>query len=168
MKELVDVPHSALKRGVVRGVFDGTIEEVWQVVADFDRQAEFMPRMTVSKVRERKENHVFQYAALDMPWPIADVSYVVDIEVQEHRRQLAFVMVPNSGKGVRNFNGSTKLEPFPRDPKKTLGTLTIFFEPERWYPKWIINLGTKSTLGKVVDAVRRRLRQQQGSKHDLK
>ena len=67
-------------------------------------------------------------------------------------------MIPGTGKGVSGFKANWFLEEFEGSPERTLATYTLLFEPDRNYPRWIMNFGLKRTLGKVIRAVRKRIK----------
>jgi ribosome-associated toxin RatA of RatAB toxin-antitoxin module len=151
---LETVEGSRIKRGIVQGAVEATAEEVWQVITDYEHYTEFMPRTEKAEVRKRELNRVTYFSYLGMPWPIEDVAYVCDADLAPDHLGVEFRMAPGSGKGVKRFTGSWKLEPMVG---KTMVTYTLFFEPERGYAPWLFDLGTKHSLAKVIQAVRKRI-----------
>lgn len=145
------------KRGVIRGVLNASIENIRKVILDYDHYEEFMPRVEKSRVLEKTDKHIRYFSRIDMPFPISDVEYECKVELTKNPGKILFSMVPGTGKGVRHFEGNWKLEPFSSDPKKSLVQYTVLFESVTKYPKWIVNLGTKKSLDKVIQGLRKRL-----------
>jgi ribosome-associated toxin RatA of RatAB toxin-antitoxin module len=151
---LEPVEGSRIKKGIVQGSIAAPPERVWEVITDYEHYREFMPRTEKAEVRSRTEQKVTYYSYLGMPWPIEDVAYVCEAMLAADHRGIDFRMVPGSGQGVKQFNGSWKLEP---TGEKTVVTYTLFFEPERGYAPWLFDLGTKHSLARVIESVRKRV-----------
>ncbi|MFH1263945.1 MAG: SRPBCC family protein [Pseudomonadota bacterium] len=154
---LEPVEGSRVKLGTTQGVIDADPETIFRVLTDYEHYAEFMPRTEKAEVRERMTDRVVFFSHLGMPILIEDVEYLCEAKFASDHRSVEFRMVPGSGKGVRQFHGSWKLEPFGTEPGKTLVTYRVFFDPMRGYAPWLFDLGTKHSLAKVIGAVRKRV-----------
>lgn len=155
---LEPVEGSSLKKGIVRQVIDAPKENVWGVITDYEHYAEFMLRTTEVKILKRDAKHVLYHSKVNMPWPIANVAYDCLVKLAPGGNEIEFEMVPGTGQGVKSFRGTWRLEPFESSKDRTLATYTLFFEPDRWYPRWAFNLGTKQSLSKVIRAVADRVK----------
>ncbi len=155
---LADVPGTKLSRGTIVGVIEASISDIWSVITDYEHYKDFMPRGKDSRMLEQRKDGVKYYSLLHMPWPISDVSFDCNVDFAPDHRSLKFNMVPGTGKGVKQFDGSWELSEFEGNSQSTLAHYSILFEPETHYPRWVMNLGTKATLGKIVEAVRNRLK----------
>jgi coenzyme Q-binding protein COQ10 len=156
LTRLEEVPGSKLKKGITTAILDAPSEKVWDVITDFAHYKEFMPKFKESRVLEQKESGVKYYSYLNMPWPISDVTYECDVTFSADRSSYDFKMTPGTGKGVKDFYGTWSLQKTD-DPKKTLATYSLFFQTDRGYPNWAVNMGTEKTIGQTMKAVRKRL-----------
>lgn len=154
---LEEVPGSDVKRGVVVGVVEAPLKEVWNVITDYEHYADFMPRTEKAEVRERTSSRVRFFSYLNMPWPIKDVSYDCEVKLSPDHETVSFEMVPGTGKGVKAFQGSWTLKPLKESNKSTIVTYSLFFVSEQGFAPWLANLGTKKSLSKVIQAIRERI-----------
>ncbi len=159
ISNLENIEGSGFKRALTQGVIDAPIDKVWKVITDYNHYKDFMPKGKESRITEQEGNRIRYYSKLNMPWPIADVSSVCEVILSKDHRSLTFSIVPGTGKGVKRFEGTWELEPFEGNAERTLGKYTLSFEPDRWYPKWAIHLGMKSTIGKIMEAIRKRVKE---------
>jgi len=155
---LVDAKGGRLSRGFVEGVVSAPLDQVFAVITDYDQYEDFMPRTERSRVLSRGNRSVRYQCKLDMPWPVSDVSYEVDVSWEPDRRSVRFAMVPGTGDGVRSFDGHWKLTELAGDAARTLVTYDILFEPQTRWPKWVLDIGTKATLGDILPSLRMRIR----------
>lgn len=149
------VPNSKQKQGTIREVFKGSMAEVWATVMDIEHYSEFMPKNKKTTILEFDRNHTRYRALVDMPWPISDVEYDVDVYPMRDLERIEFQMVPGSGKGVKNFYGHWAFKKI--SDKEVDATYVLFFESGKNYPKWAENMGLKSTLGQVMKNVQERI-----------
>lgn len=156
---LDDVPGSKFKKAIIEGTIEASPEQVWSVLTDYEHYADFMPRIKTTKILSRSTSLVHYEAFLNMPWPISDVSYACKSHLEKPNEFIRFAMVPGTGKGVKTFQGSWKLRSPIGKPNLTLIDYMLFFEPEKNYPSWAVDIGIKSSLGKTLDAVRSRCAQ---------
>jgi ribosome-associated toxin RatA of RatAB toxin-antitoxin module len=154
---LAEVKGSRASRGFVRGVVHASIEDVFAVIVDYDRYEAFMPRVEECHVVSRRADGLRYHAKLDMPWPVSNVWYDTDVNWTPDRRRVRFEMVPGTGHGVESFDGHWRLAEFDGRRDRTLVDYDILFLPETDWPTWVMELGTKATLGKILPALRERL-----------
>ena len=152
---LEKVEGSRSKRATIEGVIHAPVKKIWAVLTDYASYPEFMPRFRLVNILEKSDKHVHYYSELNMPWPIKDVSYECMSSFLKVEEKLRVAMVPGTGKGVKSFEGTWILKPI--DEQTTQASYTLFFESEKKYPKWAERMGTKSTIGKTLRAVRKRV-----------
>lgn len=146
--KLESVPGSKLKQGIIKHTLYGTAEEIWVTLTDVKNYPKTMPRNKSAEILQENGNVVRYHAEMNMPWPISDVSYDCDMTLDKPNWFLKFDIVPGTGKGVRNFTGSWKLDPISENEVKA--EYVLLFEPDRNYPQWAMNIGLKATLGNIM------------------
>jgi ribosome-associated toxin RatA of RatAB toxin-antitoxin module len=157
--KLEDISGSTQKLGTIQQTLQGTYDEVWDVVTDIAHYPEFMPKNKTTTILEQDKEFIRYSALVDMPWPLTNVEYTSNFYPRKHQRRIDFQMVEGSGKGVKSFYGHWRFEIL--DEKQVKATYTLFFESEKKYPQWAVNMGLKSTLGQVMKKVQQRILQQQ-------
>lgn len=155
--KLVEVSGSPASRGFVKGVVDAPLWRVFEVITDFDGQRGFMPRVRESRIVSRRAASLRYRTSLDLPWPVPDVSYMAEVSWSADRRFIRFVMVPGTGRGVRNFDGHWKLAPFRGSATRTIVQYDLHFEPTTDWPGWLLDAGTRSSLEDVLPSLRKQL-----------
>ena len=155
---LEEVKGSYVKKGITTAIMEAPFEKVWGVITDFEHYKEFMPRVEKSDLITKTEKQVKYFSELDMPWPISDVSYQCVVNMEKPKKHIQFELIKGTQKGVKAFNGTWDFEPFEGDQSKTLVHYNLFFEPEKGYPPWAVNFGTKHTIGNIMESVRERLK----------
>lgn len=148
--QLEETETKGRKKATTVGLMNAPLEVVWSVLLDFKAYPEFVPRMSWLKTIGMGPQYVINHSYLDMPWPLSDVAYQAKVAWQKEKRELSFEMIPGSGKGVSMFEGKWKLTKI--SPQETLAAYEVVFVPEKWFPRWAINLGMKSSIGKTLKA----------------
>jgi ribosome-associated toxin RatA of RatAB toxin-antitoxin module len=156
--KLESVPNSKQKQGTIHHVFKARWDEVWDVIMDIEHYSEFMPKNKKTDILESDKSHVRYRAKVAMPWPISDIGYDCDVFPMKDLQRIEFEMVPNSGKGVKNFYGHWVFKKI--SDQEIDATYMLMFEPSRNYPQWAMNIGLKSTLGQVMKNVQDRINKQ--------
>lgn len=146
--KLESVPGTKLKQGTIEHVLHGTADEIWATLTEVKNYPKTMPRNKSARILQEIGNVTRYHAEMDMPWPISDVSYDCDMTLNKSDWFLQFDMVPGTGKGVRNFTGSWKLN--PKSENEIQATYVLLFEPDHNYPQWAMNIGLKATLGNIM------------------
>ena len=153
----VEVRGSRSSRGFVKGVVEAPLLRIFEVITDYDGQEGFMPRVEVSRIVARRAASLRYHTKLDMPWPVSDVCYDAEVSWTPDRRSIRFVMVPGTGNGVKHFDGHWKLAPFEGSATRTIVQYDLHFEPTTEWPQWIVDVGTKASLGDILPALRTQL-----------
>lgn len=154
---LIEVNGSRSSRGFVRGGVDAPSERIFEIITDYDRYEDFMPRVEECHVVGRREGGLRYHAKLDMPWPVSNVWYDADVSWPPDRRSVRFQMIQKTGHGVVAFDGHWMLSEFEGSKTRTLVQYDILFEPTTRWPRWVLEMGMKATLGKMLPALRGRV-----------
>jgi ribosome-associated toxin RatA of RatAB toxin-antitoxin module len=154
---VIPIPGTRELQGDLDHVLNGAFNDVWEMLIDVKSFPQTMPDNKMSKILEERTNFIRYHAIIHMPWPIADVEYDCDLNLDKERGVLTFALVKGTESGVKNFNGTWNLTKI--SDNKTHIHYTIMFEPDRYYPKWAMNLGMKSSLGNIVKKLQHHLDQ---------
>jgi hypothetical protein len=159
---------------------------VWEVISEYNRFHEFMPRTPVSflvdsdyvaaiagnevrswkKFEEDLADHRATYDApgdlahfysrFDMPWPMKDRYTLTEMVRDESRFYYHWRQISGNMKENR---GSWLLKPFPGRPGKTLAVYTLYANPGLFVPSVFVKMAVKGSLPGVVAAVRLRVKE---------
>jgi hypothetical protein len=169
--------------GIVMGVIDAPADAVWKALNDFNRFETFMPRISTSFLvdqlalqelekqaswkrddlesvitRYRQEQiaaDVFYfYNVLDMPWPIRDRYYLLEMTRERTNRRLLWHLVVGN---VRFAEGSWSLEVWGGDNSRTLALYASHFNPGVALPRFVLRVAVDKTLPGIIEGVRRRV-----------
>lgn len=165
--------------GRVSGPINAPVERVWEILNDFNRYAEFLPRhlkcwvldpQAVTEVAlpsglkpaqaearlksyrssEVDADTVYTYNLLDLPLPIGQRWYVLAVVRDPSRYQLSWHQVAGN---LVATTGSWRLR---EQGDRTIATYTTFSDVGFPVPGFLITLGLKQTLPDVIRALRRR------------
>jgi len=149
--------------------FPASVGDVYQVVADYNHFAGFIPYVSESRVLEQDERATRVYQRLDFPVPIADRHYVIKVVNEVHarathvidvswqldtRRSMALstqdALLPDA------FSGSWHLDALSGQAGCD-AVYTIHVDPAGGLPNWLFVRVTEHYVVKVLNAVRNRL-----------
>ena len=165
--------------GQAQATIDAPIERIWEILNDFNRYAEFLPRQVKSWIvspevlaeisqesglsRRQAEyllgpyrldsvegDTVYSYNVLDMPFPVSQRWYLLETVRDVEQYSLTWHQVTGN---LRATTGSWQLEPLD---DKTLATYTTRSDVGISVPGFLVNLGLNQTLPDVIKALRRR------------
>jgi hypothetical protein len=132
------------------------VAAVAAVVADAGSYAEFMPRVRSSELWVDETGARLNEQRLDLPFPLEDRRYTVRLresQVDEHTWRMEWSYVPGSG-NVADTRGSWLVE---RRGEGSLITYLVHTDPGTRTPRWAVNLASKRSIPRMLDAVRRRV-----------
>jgi len=166
--------------GTARVIVAAPVERVWAVLLDHSSFAEYMPRYLVSdmvgqdiadrcraqgwgraelaraaavhRLTEWPGDTVYVYNVLDMPFPVADRWYLLEMVRDDASHTIQWNMV--AGNMKVNYGGWV-LE--PADADRTLVTYTTCSDPGISLPNFVLDIGLKSALPGVVAGLRKRV-----------
>jgi ribosome-associated toxin RatA of RatAB toxin-antitoxin module len=151
------VEGSKARRGVIRGVIDAPPDEVFRVVSDIEHYVEFIPKTKEVRIQEQRPGYLRYYNKINLPWPISDLFFDVEAFLDPGQRRLTVKMVPGSSNRLKSFEGGWALTTFEGNPARTLAVYEIVYDAKQHFPAWMEDMGTRSTLGKMIAAVRERV-----------
>lgn len=150
-----------IKEGTAIGLIEVPPERVFKVITDNENFEQFMPYVKQSDVERVKEGSIINYQYLDFPFPIGDRYYKLHVvhTIEDTDRgtffRSAWTYVKGSG-NIRDTYGSWILQEYGQG--KTLATYVVCTDPGGSIPKWAQNFATKISLPKIIDRVRRRVK----------
>jgi ribosome-associated toxin RatA of RatAB toxin-antitoxin module len=157
---LHDVKDTAIKRVVAITVIDAPREEIYAVLADFEKLSDFMPYCTKVKVKKREGKTANVHFLLDFPWPVGDRFYTLAItDTHETVDEVPAIVsrwkyVKDSG-NVNAITGSWELLAY--DDTKTYVRYTIFTDPGGHLPVWARNRATKTAVPNTLNSLREKV-----------
>ncbi len=190
VKWLEPVKGTEVKKGVAIGIVNASPEDIWAVLHQNNDFKAFMPRTIesilvdpsaipgavalkfdhntpdpkalIKYLRQHRAEKMtgttgYFFSLLNMPWPLVNRWYIIKLEdfVTSGRWFQHWTMVMGN---VKTNNGSWELVPL--DKGRTLVTYTLFTDPGGSVPDFLINLGTNVTLPGVIEAVRKRVKEE--------
>jgi hypothetical protein len=178
------LPDSGTRCGEVTGVVDAPLETVWKVVSDYNEHKHFMPnilecfairpeglrllegieakelREIETQLKEYKTEDVagdvvYLYGLGDFPWPMSDKAYILKIVRDSQRYTTHGTMVVGQMKENESF---WELKPYGNGGCKTLVKYKLLLDPGVPAPGFAIEMATNSSLPKVIEAVRQKVK----------
>jgi hypothetical protein len=141
------------------GVVGAPPEQVWDVMADCDRQDEFLPRVLWSQVRDRAgDSHVCELV-FDLPFPLDDPRTA---SIHRVRRlpdggyQRWWRLLPGEWDYERN-RGSWSVHPLDGGERSLLVSRMDLL-PKSSFPAWMLRAAQSRQAPATFDAIRRRVR----------
>lgn len=161
--ELREVEGSAAKEGCAIGMIEAPASDVFEVIDDASRHAEFMPHVKESTVEDQEDGSYLCFQRLKLPFPIKNRHYQVQIwstppASDDDTWRIQWNYVEGTGNVEENY-GSWMLRQL--EPNKTIAVYRLYTNPGGMIPKWALNRASKKTLPKVVEAVRERVEELQ-------
>lgn len=171
--------------GKVTGIVDAPIDLVWMALSDYNHFHEFLPRMPVTFIVDKKvigeiegrqqwnrqelesvlnryrlhalnSDTVYFYNVLDMPFPVGDRWYLLKMIREPEKYTVHWSIV--TGNMVVN-DGSWELSSCTDDPSLTLAVYTTCSDSGIKLPKFMINIGMKKSLPDIITGLRGRVHQ---------
>ena len=147
--------HSGIDRGKAIAVIDATPEEVFRVATDYAKYRDFMPRVTVSTVKEAARDHALVELVAELRWPAGTSSVTARYSHEKLPGDIYRVRFAMVGGSLKQYVGSLYIEPFAVG--KTAVTYELVAEPDTVAPKSAINRGIKRSTANFVNALRQRI-----------
>jgi hypothetical protein len=175
------LPESRTYKCLAMGMVAAPIKKVWQVLSDYNRFNEFMPKTPVaflvrpeyiSRIENRpvndwlkfekeleqqttadfSQNPFYFYNRFNMPWPLRDRYFVVKMFREP---EIYFVHWYQIIGNMKVNKGSWKLTPFKGNKHKTLAVYILYSDPGISIPPFLIRIATKGSLPGIIKAVRK-------------
>lgn len=176
------LPGSRTYKCLAMGMVAAPIKKVWQVLSDYNRFNEFMPKTPVAflvrpeyipqienrpvkkwlKFEKELEQHTtadfsknpfYLYNRFNMPWPLRDRYFVLKMFREPG---IYFVHWYQIIGNMKVNKGSWKLAPFKGNKHKTFAVYTLCSDPGISIPPFLIRIATKGALPGIIKAVRKR------------
>lgn len=137
-----------------QAVIDASVEEVWNIITDFDSFGEFMPNTIYYKPAGWKDGKLYVDCRIKVALMTMDyqLSYIIDKE--KHTTYWFYVRGP-----IRDSQGYFRVEPY--DKGRSLVTYTTTLDVGKAVPGFIEKALGKSTFPQIFESLRKRA-------HDLK
>lgn len=166
-----DKPGSEVKEMKAMGLIDGTPQEVWTVVRDYENYPKQMPFTVEAKVLSRTEGdkEILFYSLLNTPL-VSPRDYMILLKDESDWKEgKGFLKVTWSAAApekdslaplkpdvvrVRINDGYWLLEP-REDGKKTFATYYVYTSPGGSIPTFIANKGNDIAVPKVFESIRK-------------
>lgn len=159
---VLDVAPGAVPVGDAMGVVNYTPEQVFNVVAAFDKHGEFMSDLALAEVTGTDGEALLCHGITDTPWPMDDREWIIRAEGSQTEVDgvsvylVRWTYVPNSGNLV-DTTGYWLMMPWGADGSQTLLRYRIQVDLGTWLPDFLLSWSTENFLPwKVID-IRNRL-----------
>ena len=177
---------ASLVGGTALGLVDAPLARTWEAVNDFNRFAEFMPRLRVARlidtsvetsvraqerwdrrdlealiaghsVQRAHGERVLFYNVLDAPLPVRDRWYLLDMQIDANAHRVGWTLLAGNLKATE---GSWELTAWPDDANRTLAAYTSYSDTGLPLPAFVVRMALTSTLPGVLQGLRRHLAQE--------
>jgi hypothetical protein len=152
------VEGKTIQRARAIGLFKDFPEAVTYVLMQVDKYKHFMPRIKDARIVKRRGWHTYAVVETDMPWPVKDAwVYLKYTRFDRPGRvfEVKFWMLNGT---MKSYQGRALVEPWPRDPSRTVLTYEFLAEPRTIAPDSVISTGIRSVANVFVQRIRLRLR----------
>jgi uncharacterized protein YndB with AHSA1/START domain len=151
-------------------LFDAPPQLVHQIITDYDRFAQFVPAVALSRTVGCARNVCWVHQRLDLPAPLAPREYLLEVTDRLHPGQgiyarIGWTSLPSTAAGlvatdvvVPRFSGYWVLRPV-QGGRATAATYGVSFDPGGELPGWLIKPAFDRYAQSVIDALRKRISQ---------
>ena len=156
---LLETEGSPVKEGLAVGVVQAAPDRVFRVVTDNARFADFMPYVEISTVEEAPDGSVINLQRLDLPWPVSNREYKIQIvntaepDADPAVWQSAWTHVEGFG-NIEESRGAWRV--FACDDV-ALVEYQVLTDPGGRIPNYFKNKATRRSLPRLIEAVRERV-----------
>lgn len=176
------LPESKTHRCELMGIVDAPIDAVWEVISDYNRYHEFMPRTPVTflvdpeamnaweeqsimnwnqfeedlakyRVDGYGNNPIYFYNRFDMPFPLKDRFYLLKVERFPDRYRSEWIEIVGN---TRVNEGSWTLAAFEGQPETTLVIYAVDVDPGLSLPASILESAMKK-LPEIIRSLRQHI-----------
>lgn len=145
--------------GAAMALVDGTVQETWAAILDFDNYVRFLPYITASWTentpRDAPENALRW--GLELTTKGVVTRYRVDCLLYSEQGYMAWEMRPTGYSPLAASQGWWRVEPWPGDPSKTLMVYQVKVETAWWLPERVHRFAADQGLGTTVEKMRRQV-----------
>lgn len=150
-----DPGDNGFDRSHAVGVFDATPDEVFRTATDYERLAEFAPRLVSSRVMDRRGDRTFVMLASDLPWPVSKAWVYAEFQVERLGGDVYRIKFWQVRGSMRRYCGSMLIEPWA--PQKTAVTYDLLVEPDTVALRGLVNRKLRDAAARYVHALRQRI-----------
>jgi hypothetical protein len=143
---------------LVMGLVDAPPQRVWEVMADCEHEAEFLPRVVDAAMRDRIGDEFTCELVVDLPFPLADAHTAT----RNHVRRLPdggfqrwWQLVPGEW-SYRRDDGSWTVHPY-EDGRRSLLVHRLDIVPKTVVPGWILRAAGAQHAPATFQAIRARV-----------
>ena len=143
-------------RGKAYAYFAHPWSTIWTTLTDYERQAEYMPRVETSQVLERAGNQVWTKFEMKVLW--IDVVWVIEYTKDEKARRIRFAL-DHSYRDVNTIDdteGSWEFIPV-EGGQATVVSYGLFVDTGYAVPDFLMGYLTRRDLPNVVGNLRKRV-----------
>jgi hypothetical protein len=144
---------------LVMGLIDAAPDRVWTVMADCERQDEFLPRISHAAVRDRDGDSHTCDLVVDMPFPLEDARSATRHHVRrlpDGGYQRHWELAPGDWSFSRH-SGSWSVHPYA-DGRRTLLVNRMDLLPKSGIPTWILRAAYTQQAPASFAAIREQVR----------
>lgn len=133
-------------------VVNKPVDAVWQVIKDFEKLPEFIPRMISSEKYYEKDGVVGIRQALKILWKKVNYNVLQREDVENHT--LTFELDKSQQNDIAETRGQWILRPYGED--KCLAVYTLALDTGMPVPRFIQNMLLRQDLPGTLDAIKQR------------
>jgi len=129
---------------------------IWAIVTDYDKQREYMPRLTTSRIIKREGNEVWVRFEMEVLW--VDLAWVIKYEKDRTAHRIRFAL-DHSYREVNTIDdteGSWELIPV-EGGDATVVVYRLFVDTGYAVPDFVMSYLTRGDLPNVVGNLRKRV-----------
>jgi hypothetical protein len=146
-----------VQRARAIGLFKDFPEAVTYVLMQVDKYKHFMPRIKEARIIKRKGWHTYALVETAMPWPVKDAWMYIKYTRSDRPGRVFEIKFWMLNGTMKSYQGRAVIEPWPRDPSRTVMTYEFLAEPRTLAPASVITTGIRSVANVFVQRIRLRL-----------
>ena len=169
------VEGSAFPALLARAGIDAPVRAIHAVISDYAHFPDFIPSVRDSRILKQQQATAWVYQRLGFPLMVADRHYVIRVSDTLAQADSGFIKVewqldrqqsrslPSDGAVLPDaFSGSWQLTQ-RQDRQASDASYSIHVEPGGMLPAWLFSAASEDYVFKVVEAVRRVVKERGGS-----
>ena len=142
-------------RGMAIAIIRKPWTDVWDILTNYDKQPEYMPRLTKCRVDKKDGNTWYVFHKLKVLF--VGIEYTLKMTLNREKRRIHWEVAKDLPHDIAETIGSWEFFPHGPQGKHTLVAYRIFLDSGRMIPQSVQNMLTKKDLPGVLRSLRRRV-----------
>lgn len=138
---------------LVTAIINHPPQKLWELMLQFEKYGEFLPKVEKMEVRGRNGNTTLVYHQLGIMW--VDIGYTLAMTADKGMGRISWVLDKTFENDIKDTTGFYEFVPYDGG-KKTMVSYQTWADTGRSVPKFVEDFLTKKTSPKILRNIRSR------------